>query len=116
MSQIAEYIQGADIPDLTLRLNDSTGAGIDFGSGYTFSLKIGQPGSAAAITKTADITGSTPSPTDEDDPNVTIEWDTTGELNTLAVGTYTGQLTATRTADSKHRIFTFPLRVKPAIS
>jgi hypothetical protein len=104
------YIQGSDLPDLAITWKDRNDAVIDFSTGHTFSLKIGVPGSAALVTKSTGITGAATS------PNVTIAWATSGELNTLATGTYTGQLKATRTLDSKERFMSFRITIKPAIS
>jgi hypothetical protein len=104
------YVQGADLPDLAFDWRDSSGALINFSSGYTFVLKIGEPGSAASVTKSTGITGAATS------PNVTVAWATSGELNTLAVGVYTVQLIATRTSDSKQRFLEDRLTIKPAIS
>lgn len=108
MSQPPTYIQGADDPALQITWKSDAGSIIDFSSGYTFTLKVGIPGSAALLTKTTGIAGAAAA------PNVTITWATSGELNTLTPGTYTCQLTAT--ASSRQRIITFDLIVRPAIS
>lgn len=104
------YTAGADLPDLALTWRDSAGALIDFSSGWTFELKVGLPGAAAALTKTSGITGAAT------DPNITIAWATSGELNTLPAGSYVAQLRAQRTSDSKHRFMTFVIRVRPAVT
>lgn len=97
MSRI-EYLKTAERPALKFWLFDDDGSLIDFSTaGYTFSFKIGVPGSTALLTKTASITGAAGAgvePTGT--PNVTVTW-TAGEL-ALAVGTYHWQLTATITA------------------
>lgn len=110
MSDIPIYIKGADLPDLTVVWYDQTGALIDFSSGWTFSLKLGDPGSAATLTKSTGITGAATA------PNVTVAWATTLDLNSLAATTYTADLTATRTSDSKQRVIRFRLTVKDAIT
>lgn len=104
------YTVGDDLPDLTVEWLNTAGAVIDFSSGYTFSLKIGTPGTVATITKTTGITGAATS------PNVTIAWATTGELNTLAKGVYDADLIATRTSDSKRRSRRFQIRLDQAIT
>lgn len=104
------YTQGAELPDLTFEWRDSTGALIDFSSGYTFVLKLGTPGQAAVLTKSTGITGAATN------PNVTVVWATSGELNTLTPGVYTLQLIATRSSDSKQRILTDSLSLRQAIS
>lgn len=88
------YHSNAERPACELWWFDDDGTLINFASGYTFTLKIGTPGSAALLTKTTNITGAAGSgvePTGT--PNVTITW-TAGELN-LTPGVYTFQLTAT---------------------
>lgn len=104
------YIEGADLPDLTLTWKDENDAVINFSTGWTFVLKVGQPGSAALFTKSTGIVGAATA------PNVTIAWATTGELNTLSPGTYQAHLIATRTADSKNRYLPFVLPVKDPIT
>lgn len=104
------YVQGSDLPDLTFEWRDRSGALIDFSSGYTFVLKVGTPGSAADVTKSAGITGAATA------PNVTVAWATAGELNALVPGVYALHLIATRTSDSKQRFLEDQLTVRPAIS
>jgi hypothetical protein len=87
---IVRYFANAERPTLRLTWYDDDDNLIDFSSGYTWSLKVGNPGSAALLTKTSGITGAATA------PNVTIAW-TAGELN-LTPGTYTYQLTATTSA------------------
>lgn len=106
----AAYTQGADLPDLTLEWRDSDGSLLPFATGWTFQLKLGTPGSAAALTKT---TGITPADTS---PNVTIAWPTSAELNTLTPGYYHAELTATRASDSKQRKMAFGIRLDPQIT
>jgi hypothetical protein len=110
MAEMPEYIQGADIPDLAITWLDNAGTVIDYSSGYTFSLKLGQPGQAAAMTKSTGITGAATA------PNVTVAWATSNELNTLDPGTYTLDLIATRSSDSKQRIMRRELRIKPSMT
>lgn len=105
-----QYIQGADIPDLTVTWYDQNGNLIDFSTGWTFALKIGNPGSTALVTKTTGIAGAAT------DPNVTVTWATSGELNTLATGTYAGHLKATRSSDSKERYMTFDITILPGMT
>lgn len=106
----ASYIQGAELPDLTIAWRDSAGNLIDFSSGYTFVLKLGTPGAAAVLTKSTGITGAATS------PNVTIAWAAAAELNTLAPAHYQAHLVATRTSDSKQRVFPFGVTVHAAVT
>ena len=105
----AIYTQGAELPDLTIEWKDSAGNVINFSSGWTFVLRLGDPGSAATLTKSSGITGAATS------PNVTIAWATSGELNTLTPGFYHAQLRATRDSDSKLRVFKFGLKIEAAV-
>jgi hypothetical protein len=76
------YHRTAERPEAVLTLPD----GVDVSSGYSFSLKIGNKGQAALVTKTTNITGGA--------GEVTVAW-TAGELANLPAGVYTLQLTAT---------------------
>ena len=108
MTTTAEYVKGSDLADLTITWQDSDGTALDLSTGYTFSLKVGVKGSAATFTKTTGITGTS--------TGVTVAWATTGELNDLTAGRHTGQITATRTSDSKQRIQQFRLDIIDAIT
>lgn len=111
MIVIPPYVQGAELPSITFDWEDSNGDLIHFGSvAHTFTLKIGEPGQAALLTKTTGITGADTS------PNVTIDWAASGELNTLTSGSHSGDLIATRTSDGRQRILRFVLPVLPAVS
>jgi hypothetical protein len=93
------YIQGAELPDIEVTWNDSDGNAIDFTSGWTFTLRIGQTGQAASLEKTTGITGSSGV---GGTPNVVISWSST-ELETLAVNSYKMQLIARNTSSGKDR-------------
>ena len=110
MASLLEYIQGADLPDAAITWLDRNGSVIDFSSGYTFSLKIGTPGQTALLSKSSGFTGAATS------PNLTIAWATSGELNTIAAGVYSGQIKATRNSDSKDRFMPFEIKISAAIS
>lgn len=102
MSTTISYHKGAERPSLGLWLVDDDGALVDFSTGYTFSFKIGTPGTAATVTKTSGITGaagagSAPTGT----PNVTVAW-VADELD-ITAGRYTWQLTCT--SSSLDRIY-----------
>ncbi len=110
MTTTVSYVLGSELPSLEIAWLDADGDVIDFSTGWTFSLKLASRGAAATITKTTGITGAATS------PNVTVAWATTGDLNGLSAGRWTGQLTATRTADSKQRIMQFALLVGAAVT
>ena len=100
-----QYHKTAERPALELWLIDDDGALIDFSTGYTFALKVGNVGSTALLTKTSGIAGAVGAgeePTGT--PNVVVSW-TAGELN-LTPGSYAAQLTATTAG--LDRIFTLP--------
>ena len=106
MTTIVEYVQGAELDSLTLEIEDGTGALVDMSTGYSFSLKVGTV-YAAGFTKTASIGGIS--------TGCQVSWLTSGELNTLAPGEYTGQITCTRTSDSRQYIRHFTIRITPAV-
>lgn len=110
MSTTPTYIKGAELADLAVTWQDSDGDVIDFSTGWTFSVKVGQPGEAAAFTKTTNITAAAAA------PNVTVAWSTTNELNSLDPGGYAVQITATRSADSKTRIMQTSILIRAAIT
>lgn len=107
------YHKTADRPALKLWLFDDDGTLIDFSSGYTFSLKIGNSGSAALLTKTSNITGAAGSGTEPTGtPNVTVTW-TAGEL-ALTPNEYECELTAT--TSSLDRVFEFGITILDVIT
>ncbi len=106
------YHRSAERPNAKLWLFDDDGALIDF-TGYSFSFKIGTPGSDAVLTKTTNIAGATgagsePSGT----PNVVLVWED-GELN-ITPGVYAWQLTCT--GSSVDRLFEGTFKVLDTIS
>jgi hypothetical protein len=103
LSDRLRYHKTAERPDSKLWLLDDDGTLIDF-TGYTFSFKIGRPGSAAVLTKTTGITGATGSGSEPSGtPNVTIVY-AAGEFAAVPATTYTWQLTAT--VGGLDRVFT----------
>lgn len=93
----------ASAPSAGLWLTNSAGALVDLSTGYTFTVKIGSPGSTALLTKSAGITGAvgagvSPSGT----PNLVIAW-TAGELSAIPAGRY--QLAVTATSGGLPRIW-----------
>lgn len=102
MSDTFKYHKTAERPAAELWIKDDDGTLINFLSGYTFSFKIGTPGSAALLTKTTGIAGAAGSGSEPDGtPNVTITW-SAGEL-ALTPGIYAWELTAT--TSSLDRVF-----------
>jgi hypothetical protein len=95
------YHRNAERPAAKMWLFDDDGTLIDM-SGYTFSFKIGNPGVAALLTKTSNITGGAGEgiePTGT--PNITVTW-AAGELD-IEPGIYTWQLKASDS--SMDRVF-----------
>jgi len=107
MSQKLAYHITADRPAAKLWLEDDDGTLIDFSTGYTFTLLIGDKGSAAKLTKASGITGAAGSgkePTGV--PNVTVTW-SAGEIaasSVVAGQSYVFELTA-RATGSLDRVF-----------
>lgn len=111
MAETVTYIKGADLPDLTITWKDGNGNLIDFSSGWTFAALIGQNGQSADFAKTTGFTGAAT------DPNLTIAWAVTGELNSLdARKSYQVAITATRTADSKERKMTVSVFIADTVA
>lgn len=90
------YIQGAELPDIEITWTDSDGSVIDYSTGYTFTILLGQLGQAAILTKTTGIVGNNTA------PNIVVTWSNT-EIESLAVATYVMQITARHTASGKDR-------------
>jgi hypothetical protein len=103
-----EYEIGEELDDLAVTWTDSVGNIRDFASGWTFEFKLGVLGSAAVLTKTAGITGAATS------PNIVIAFAT--EELVVAANTYTGQLRARRTSDSKDLFTQFPVTIKAVVT
>lgn len=93
MGTTARYYATADRPVLEMWLLDDDGTLIDF-TGYTFSFRVGNAGSAAVLTKNSGIAGAVGSGTEPTGvPNVTVTW-TAAEL-AITPGTYAWNLTCT---------------------
>jgi len=114
MSQRIAYIRSAEKPDLQVWWYDDDGNLVDFSSGVvSWSLKIGQVGQAAALTKTTGITGAAGSGTPgSGTPNVAIVW-ATNELN-LTPGAYTLQLNCVTTDGD--RVEQVPIEIRGVIT
>lgn len=102
------YYKNAEDPSTRIWWVDDDGALVDLSGVSSWSLKIGNPGDSALLTKTAGITGAAgtgvePSGT----PNVVIVW-AVGELN-LPAGAYTMFLTAT--VAGRDRVLAAPFRI-----
>jgi hypothetical protein len=101
------YIQGAELPDILVTWKDENGNVINFSSGWTFTLRLGQLGQAAVLTKT-DLVGAATA------PNLTISWTST-EIESLAVNTYTMQIIARHVSSGKDRKMTDSLTITPQV-
>lgn len=116
MSNRLAYHLTAEDPDAKLWLEDADGTLLDLSSGYTFTLRIGRPGSAALVEKTSGMTGAAGSgvePTGT--PNMTITWDA-GELAALTASrAYVWQLTGRRTG-SRDRVWEGTFAALPVIT
>lgn len=94
MSELT-YVADTENPGTDIIWKDSTGALVDFSTGYTFTVKLTQSGTAL-LTKTSGITGSATA------PNIRVAWDV-DELN-LAPGVYEMWVYARDDAD-RDRVF-----------
>jgi hypothetical protein len=101
------YNRNAERPAAKMWIFDDDGQLVDF-SGYSFVLKIGSPGSTAALTKSTNITGGVGAGTEPDGTaNVTVNW-TAGELD-IEPGNYHWQLTCT--TSSLDRVYEGTIRI-----
>lgn len=102
------YFKNAEDPNTRIWWLDDDGTLIDLSGVSSWSLKIGQIGETALLTKTSGISGAAGAGTEPTGtPNVVIVW-SAGELN-LASGSYTMQLTATTTA--RDRVMSAPFNI-----
>ena len=107
------YHTSAERPEAQMWIHDDDGNLIDFATGYTFVLKIGQPGNPALVTKNTGITGATGAgvePTGT--PNVTVAW-AFDELD-ITPAHYIWQLTATNSGND--RVFQGDMRIDDVIT
>lgn len=107
---IPVYYEGSDLADLSVVWLDTAGVLIDFSDpGYTFEVKIAPFGTTvASFTKASNISGhATP-------PNITVAWNTVGELNTLPAGHYIIQIKAS--IAGKDRFMQERFEVLPALT
>jgi len=104
-----EYYEGAEYPNVEVTWLDSDGAVINFSSGWTFTVRIGQAGQAAIVTKTTGITGGAVA------PNLVVSW-SADELDTLTPDTYAMDVIARETATNKDRIQSTVLTIFSAVA
>ena len=102
-----QYTRGAELPSITIEALDADGLPIDFSTGWTFEVKVGEPGKTALVTTTTVVGAATK-------PNLTVNF-APGVLDPLTLGvTYTAQVTCTNAA-GQARIYTTQLRVVEAV-
>ena len=106
---IATYVEGAEQPNITRDWYAPDGTLIDFASGWTFTVLVGVPGTAAVVEKTDGITGAATA------PNVTVNFEA-GELDDLTPGRWSVQIVALHTLTQEQRILDTALLVRPAIA
>lgn len=99
-----EYIQGASLPDWGGTCYDMDGNIIDFSTGWTFTADLIRAHTREIAV--ANMTGFVGSATA---PNLSRGWTLTDLDQTP--GEYILAVEATRTADSKQRIFHFSIRI-----
>lgn len=97
-----EYIDGADLADINLWVTEN-GALIDLSSANTGQVDVYDSSGNSEFTKTNGIVLTAGSGTESSGaPNVVIEWDVSGELDSLSTGRYKAILTLSR-SDGKQR-------------
>jgi hypothetical protein len=100
----------ASLPAAAFSWTDANNNLIDFSTGYTFRMTIGQPPNRAVITKTTGFTGYAPV---VGSPNLVVSW-APSELSSLTPGNWHFQITATQTGGGQ-RILTGTLRIDEAV-
>lgn len=101
------YTRGAELPAITIEALDADGLPIDFSSGWTFEVKVGEPGKTALVTTTTVVGASVK-------PNLTVNF-AAGALDVLTIGTtYTCQVACTN-GTGQARIYATQLRVVDAV-
>jgi len=107
-------VVGAVLPDIALWLTEDDDL-VNLSVAHTYTLVVRTLGGQQRFSKADDFTGAAGSGTiDSGTPNLTIAFDLTGELDLLVAGRYKATLTATRTSDSKPRIWQFYLDMDSA--
>lgn len=104
MAQIPtfEYIDGADLADVNLWVTEN-GTLLDLSTANTAQLDVYSSDGTFQFTKTNDIVLQAGSGTQASGiPNVIVQWDISGELDSLATGRYKAILTLNRN-DGKQR-------------
>jgi hypothetical protein len=96
---VLRYTKGDELEPIAITWYEPDGTLYDFSTGWTFTARIGNPGSEALVQKTSGFTGTATA------PNLTLAW-ADGDLDGIAGGTYhldvtarltTGDLDVTRT-------------------
>lgn len=104
---IWQYTRGAELPAITIEALDADGLPIDFSTGWTFEVKVGEPGKTALVTTTSVVGASVK-------PNLTVNF-AAGALDVLTIGTtYTCQVACTN-GSGQARIYATQLRVVDAV-
>jgi hypothetical protein len=106
MNKTIRYARGATRPDLNLWVYDDDGSLIDFTTGFSFVVRIGDLGYAAQKEKTTGIIGSAGTgneDTEGSEPNVRVQW-AAGDLD-ITPGEYTFQLNADAGGGTTPRYF-----------
>jgi hypothetical protein len=90
---VLRYTKGDELEPVSITWYQPNGTLYNFTSGWTFTARIGTPGTAALVQKTTGFTGAATA------PNLSLAW-TAGDLAAIASGTYHLDITARLTAGS----------------
>jgi len=103
MPDTLEYpTPAASLPNANFLWLDSSGTPLDFGTGWTFVMKIAQPPNPVQVTKTSGFYGLTST---NGSSNLVVVW-ADNELVNLTSGRWYFQITATQTSSGAQRILT----------
>lgn len=100
---VFRYTKGAELESIDITWRQPNGTLYDFSTGWTFTVRVGTPGSAALLQKTSGITGAATA------PNLVIAW-SAAELDAIPTGSYHLDVTA-RIANNKDLTRTFMFQI-----
>jgi hypothetical protein len=105
-----------NLPAASFQWVDASGNPLDFSSGWTFKMTIGQPPNPAVVTKTDQtyFVPNTMSPPVAGQPNLTVNW-AIGELSALSAGRWRFQITAAQTSNGASRVMTGTLIIDESV-
>lgn len=90
---VLRYTSGDELEPIAIIWYEPDGTLYDFTSGWTFTARVGNPGTAALLQKTTGFVGASTA------PNLVLSW-AAGDLAAIPSGSYHLDITARLTAGS----------------